>query len=88
MHGWPSWRLVRTSTRRRVAAAKRAVKFIRETVEIIAQHPRIGKPAADMDPEFLEWTIAFGDSGYVALYHYDGDMAVILAVRHQREAGY
>jgi hypothetical protein len=28
------------------------------------------------------------DSGYVTLYHYDGHTAVILAVRHQKEAGY
>ena len=25
---------------------------------------------------------------YIALYRYDGRMAVILAVRHQKEAGY
>jgi hypothetical protein len=41
-----------------------------------------------MEPEYREWIIDFGDSGYVALYHYDGETAVILAVRHQKEAGY
>ena len=41
-----------------------------------------------MEPEFREWRIDFGDSGYVALYYYDDDTAVVLAVRHQREAGY
>lgn len=30
----------------------------------------------------------FGDSGYIALYRYDGHTAVIVAVRHQKEAGY
>jgi plasmid stabilization system protein ParE len=37
--------------------------------------------------EFREWIIGFGDTGYVALYRYDGDTVIILAVRHQREAG-
>ena len=40
-----------------------------------------------MAPEFREWLISFGDSGYVALYRFDGEEAVILAIRHQREAG-
>jgi plasmid stabilization system protein ParE len=41
-----------------------------------------------MDPEFREWFINFGGSGYIALYRLDGSTAVVLAVRHQREAGY
>lgn len=32
--------------------------------------------------------IDFGGSGYVALRRYEADTAVILAIRHQREAGY
>jgi len=42
----------------------------------------------EMEPEYREWLIPFGVSGYVTLYHYDGHTAVILAVRHQNEAGY
>jgi plasmid stabilization system protein ParE len=41
-----------------------------------------------MEPEYREWLIEFGHSGYVALYRYDGQTAVILAVRHQRELEY
>lgn len=41
-----------------------------------------------MNPELREWLIPFGDSGYVVLYRRDGDPAVVLAVKHQREAGY
>lgn len=41
-----------------------------------------------MEPEYREWIINFGGSGYVALYRYDGETAVILAVRHQKKAGY
>jgi hypothetical protein len=41
-----------------------------------------------MDPEYRERIIPFGESGYVVLYHLEDETAVILAVRHQREAGY
>jgi plasmid stabilization system protein ParE len=68
-------------------AAGRAVKAIRAGVKIIAEHPEIGRPAEEMDPEYREWLINFGDSGYIALYRYGGSTAVILAVRHQKEAG-
>jgi len=57
-------------------------------MKVIIQQPSIGRPAEDMETEFREWLIEFGDSGYVVLYRYDGDNAVILAVRHQRELGY
>ncbi len=37
-----------------------------------------------------ELIIAFGDTGYVALYRHDpsNDAVVVLAFRHQKEAGY
>ncbi len=41
-----------------------------------------------MPPEFREWIVELGQSAYVVLYHYDGKQVVILAVRHDREAGY
>ena len=69
-------------------AANRAVHSIRQSIKILAQRPEIGRPADEMGPTFREWFINFGQSGYVAIYHYDGTTAVILAVRHQREAGY
>lgn len=69
-------------------AASRAVTAIREGMRIIEAHPETVRSAAKMDPEFREWLIGFGDSGYVVLYRLDQDHAVVLAVRHQREAGY
>lgn len=69
-------------------AAKRAVQSIRAGVRILATQPRIGHPAADMDPEFREWLIPFGQSGYLVLYRLDGQDVVLLAVRHGREAGF
>ncbi|MFZ3019008.1 MAG: type II toxin-antitoxin system RelE/ParE family toxin [Gallionella sp.] len=70
------------------AAAQQAAIAIRESVNILAQHPEIGRPIQEMEPEYREWPIAFGSSGYVALYHYDRQTAIIVSVRHQREAGY
>jgi plasmid stabilization system protein ParE len=69
-------------------AAKRAVKAIRQEVKVLEHQPAIGRPIQDMEPEYREWLIDFGDGGYVALYRLAGDEVVILAVRHQREVGY
>lgn len=68
--------------------AKRAIGKIRRSVDILTQQPQVGRPAEEMPPQYREWPIEFGNSGYVALYHFDGATAVILAVRHQYEAGY
>ena len=35
-----------------------------------------------------EWLIDFRDRGYIALYRFDEQTAVILAVRYQQEMGY
>ena len=81
-------RVYRFLAEKNMGAAKRAAKAIREGVKILANQPEIGRPVEEMEPEYREWLIDFGDSGYIALYRYDGRMAVILAVRHQKEAGY
>jgi plasmid stabilization system protein ParE len=69
-------------------AARHAVRAIREGVRALRAHPEIGRPVDFMPPEFRERFVQFGSSGYVVLYRYDGGRAVILAVRHAREAGY
>jgi plasmid stabilization system protein ParE len=81
-------RLYRFLAPKNIDAAKRAVKAIREGVKILGRQPGMGRPAKDMEPEYREWMIDFGDSGYVVLYAYDSRSAVILAVRHQRELDY
>ena len=81
-------RLYRFLSEKNIDAAQRAVKTIRKSINIIAEQPEIGKPADNMEPEYKEWPIDFGDSGYIALYRYDGKTAVIVAVRHQKEVGY
>ena len=70
------------------AAASSAVRAIRDGMKIVAAHPGVGRPADKMGPAFRERLIPFGDSGYAVLYRVDGDRATVLAVRHQKEAGY
>jgi len=69
-------------------AARRAVRAIREQAALLGRQPAVGRPADGMEPEFREWPVAFGASGYVILYRYQDAAAVILALRHQKEFGY
>jgi plasmid stabilization system protein ParE len=68
-------------------AAVAAARVIVDAVTILERHPHIGRPVKG---RLRELVISFGRAGYVALYRADmkGDRAEILAVRHQREAGY
>ena len=81
-------RLYRFLSARDKEVAQRAVRTIRAGVKILSHHTEAGRAADDIGPGFREWLIDFGESGYVVLYHFDGDMAAIYAVRHQRELGY
>ena len=69
------------------AAAAVTVDLIAEAVAILAHHPLIGRPA---EHGLRELVISRGRRGYVALYSFETaqDCVLILAVRHQREAGY
>lgn len=61
--------------------------LLRSGIEILARHPLVGRV---IDNGFRELVISRGRSGYVALYKYDplADVAIILAIRHQRESGF
>lgn len=69
------------------ASAPATAALIVEAVEILANHPLVGRPAEEGMRELL---ISRGRSGYVALYSYEDveDVVLILSVRHQRGAGY
>jgi len=69
------------------AAAAVTVDLIAEAVAILAHHPLIGRPA---EHGLRELVISRGRTGYIALYSFETaqDCVLILAVRHQREAGY
>lgn len=81
-------RLYRFLAARDAGAAQRAVKAIRAGVQILVRQPGLGRPLEEMDVDFREWLIEFGSRGYVVLYRIEDDSVIILAVRHQREAGY
>ena len=81
-------RLYRFLASKNIDAAKRAVKELRGGVKVLALQPGIGRPVEDMEPQYREWLINFGDSGYIVLYRYERDVATVLAVRHQKEVGY
>lgn len=70
-------------------AARRAGQAIERQFLLLETAPDIGRPLPEM-PELRELVIAFGDSGYVALYRYEPatDKVYVLAFRHQKEAGY
>lgn len=69
-------------------AAKRAVKVIRQGVKVLEQQSGVGRPVEDMDDEFRDWIIDFGDSGYMVRYRVDQQSVTVLAVRHQKEVGF
>lgn len=81
-------RLYRFLAPKNADAAQRAVKAIRAGVAILAHQRQLGRPIDDMDGDYREWLIGFGNSGYAVLYRVEGDTVAILAVRHQKEAGY
>ncbi|AAZ97914.1 conserved hypothetical protein [Thiobacillus denitrificans ATCC 25259] len=56
-------------------------------LRILKEHPLVGRPA---EQGYRELLISRGRTGYVALYRYDveRDVAIVLAVRQQRESGF
>ena len=74
-------------------AAKRAVKAIRQGVKVLEKQSGVGRPVEEMDDEFRDWIIDFGDSGYVVRYRVGQRYVTVLdvtvlAVRHQKEVGF
>ncbi|MBK6293138.1 MAG: type II toxin-antitoxin system RelE/ParE family toxin [Rhodoferax sp.] len=68
-------------------AAQDTAALIIEALEILVQHPEIGRKVHFGQRELV---ISRGRTGYLALYRFlpHIDRILILALRHQREAGY
>jgi len=66
--------------------AETAIPLIVSAIEILCQHPNVGRRRGG---QVRELVISRGKTGYVALYRYDEirDVARVLAIRHQREIG-
>jgi plasmid stabilization system protein ParE len=73
---------------RHPAAAKPAAAAMIKSIQFLARHPLMVRPAEEMDSGYRELPIDFGDPGYIALYRYEDDTVTVLAVRHQKAAGY
>jgi hypothetical protein len=56
--------------------------------ELLPTTTRENVMAEDLEPEHRELLIPFGASGYVIFYETLDNDVCILAVKHQKEAGY
>jgi len=67
--------------------ARLVIDRIASAVEILEHHPLIGRL---VERGMRELVISRRKTGYIALYDDDADddLVVVLAIRHQREAGY
>ena len=67
--------------------ASETVDLIAEAVGMLSRHPLIGRP---VEWGLRELVISRGCTGYVALYSIEDEhhAVLVLAIRHQREAGF
>jgi len=67
--------------------ARKRVLSVRRALELLADHPLLGREAEEGRRELI---LSRGRHGYIAKYRWlpAEDVVLILAVRHQREAGY
>jgi plasmid stabilization system protein ParE len=81
-------RILEFNARRDRATALDHLRKIREGVAILDGHPEIGRTVTGSP--LRELVISHGSSGYVALYEHSRvqNTVRVVAVRHQREAGY
>jgi len=63
------------------------IREIIQAISVLEQNPLIGRPVHENQSELV---IGRRSRGYVALYRYvaEIDTVFVLALRHQREAGY
>lgn len=80
-------RLVEFELERAPETAPAVLARVTEAIEILADHPLIGRR---VEGELRELAILRGASGYVALYRFDParDVVRLLRIRRQREVGY
>ncbi len=71
------------------ATALEHIDAVRSAVLVLEAHPKIGR-SIGAGSTLRELVISHGQSGYIALYEYAPAEGLIriVAVRHQREAGY
>jgi len=67
--------------------ARQQILSVRKALELLADHPLLGRQAEDGRRELI---LSRGRYGYIAKYRWlpADDVVLVLAVRHQLEAGY
>ena len=67
--------------------AREHIASVRRAFELLAEHPLLGRVAEHGRRELV---LSRGRYGYIAKYRWlpADDVVLVLAVRHQREAGY
>jgi plasmid stabilization system protein ParE len=67
--------------------ARMQMLSVRRAFELLAAHPHLGRT---VETGRRELVLSRGQDGYIALYRWlpVDEIVMILAVRHQREAGY
>lgn len=67
--------------------ARKQLLSVRRALELLADHPLLGREAEEGRRELI---LSRGRFGYIAKYRWlpADDRVLILAVKHQREAGY
>ena len=67
----------------------KALRTVVFSLNKLSELPQVGRPVPGYE-HLRERTIAFGSQGFVALYRIDAHLnrVYVLAIRHQREAGY
>jgi toxin ParE1/3/4 len=66
------------------ALAKRVAQEILAKAEVLADHPRLGRPLAGRE-EYRQVVLQVLNAWYVFHYRYDGSRLVVLRVFHGRE---
>ena len=68
------------------SAARTTAALLMQGLKVLEAHPLIGRP---LGGELHELIISRGRTGYVGVYEYQErrDRVLVLAIRHQREAG-
>lgn len=69
------------------AAALETARVITDAISVLERFPLVWRPAGEA---LRELVISRGKAGYLALCEYREivDLVTVLAIRHQREAGY
>jgi plasmid stabilization system protein ParE len=80
-------RLFEYLAERAPARARAQMLSVRKALELLADHPQMGREAEEGRRELL---LLRGADGYVAKYRFlsSDDIVLVLAIRHQHEAGY